>query len=192
MAREQVAELDDLDGYDGLTRDEELVPGHEPLYRHAVGVDARAAHGLQPSGLDHGDAAVAVAVEPALDVLVGRVVLRVEAGARTVPREPVEPHVVRVDGPDQGLVESVQLVVMRAEDLDRRVLAHVPELVHGKLRSSAAGSGQKRSSAASSRCSHRYSTCSSFSSGSQPGSTSTRNASTCTRKPGSSSHDSRT
>src|SRR4051794_17970422 len=187
MAREQVAELCDLDRDDTLTRDEKLVPRLERLRRHAIRVDVRAAHRLDPAGLDHGDAAPTVPVEPAVDVLLRRVLLRVEAGTRAVPREPVEPPVPRIDGPDKRLVERMQLVVMRVEDLDGRVLAHVPELAHGRLRNSAAGSGQKRSSAASSRRSHPYSTCSSLSCGSQPGSTSTRNASTCTRSPGSSS-----
>src|SRR5581483_7991152 len=127
----------------------------------------------------------------ALYVLVGRLVLCVEARARTVTREPVEPLIASVDRPDERLVERVQIALAGMEDLDRRVLAHVPELGHGSDLSSAAGSGQKRSSAASSRGSHRYSSCSSFRSGSQPGSTSTRKASTCTPSPGSRSHGSR-
>src|SRR5262249_58711370 len=106
--------------------------------------------------------------------------LRVEAGPGTVAREPVEPLVTRVDRPHERLVEGVKLALPRMEDPDRRVLAQVPELPHGKPRRSAAGSGQKRSAAACSRASHPYSSCSQSSVGSQSGGASTMNASTWT------------
>ena len=49
---------------------------------------------------------------------------------------------MRVDGPDERLSQRVQLVLLRVEDLDRRVLADMPELANGSDRISAAGSGQ--------------------------------------------------
>src|SRR5262249_11401705 len=154
------------------------------LLGHAVGEDASRSHRLEPVRLDDVYAVVSVSAEKALDILMRGGGLGPERRARAVAREPVQREQPRGDRPDP--------TVARLEATNRIVLAHVPERVlpfpgvrrrsisHGSDLRSAAGSGQKRSSAASSRRSQRYSTCSSFSSGSQPSSTSIRNASTCT------------
>lgn len=47
-----------------------------------------------------------------------------------------------VDRPDEWLVERVELVVVRDEDLDRRVLAEVPEIGYGRSSMIWRGSGQ--------------------------------------------------
>src|SRR5207247_912340 len=105
MAAEQVAELDELERGDRLARDEELVPRLELLGREPVRVDAGRAEPLEPAALDDAHAPLPVAVEPFLDVLVRRVLLRVEARSGAVAGEPVEPPVTRVDRPDERLVE---------------------------------------------------------------------------------------
>ena len=105
---------------------------------------------------------VSRAVEEALNVVVTRRGVRPERRARAVARKPVERQVTRVDRVHERLVVRVQRLVMRGEPLDRRVLAHVPERVRAfaavrgsgpdhSVRRSAFGSGQCRSSTASSR-----------------------------------------
>src|SRR3954452_24701323 len=107
MARDEVAELDELQWSDRLARDPEAIPALEALRRHPVRIQVRVMQLRHPGGLDHVNAPVAVVVEPVPDVVVTRVRVRPEACPRAIAWEPVQRQVPRIDGVDERLVPRV-------------------------------------------------------------------------------------
>ena len=115
--------------------------------------------------LDDVDAPRTIAAQECIDIGGGRSRDCPEGRARAIAREPVEREVACVDRPDELLVEWRGRCAMRIESSNRVVLAHVPERgrplavvrrsrFRHRDRTTSRGSGQYRSSTASS-CVHQ-------------------------------------